>query len=183
MHWESTDGTAPIDMAYKCWTFHSICKISDSEYDEMAKMLKKDAKIIKQNHLIYMSVLIKSVRAAKEIADSESREFQKKPHSYVEYDPDPKNEMSNPDPNGMTKRFVYAKTHLGFMYSSFGKKLVRTFPKDGNIVQKYLFSTGCSKEECRFILEWGIGRNRETEHFFKGLPPSPPESKPSSLKK
>jgi hypothetical protein len=82
----------------------------------------------------------------------------------------------------MQMRSGDAEANLRTMYSFFVNKLLDAFPGNGEIVQKYLFSTGCSKEECRIILETKIDRNKTTKHFFKGLPPSPPEPFPPSKK-
>jgi hypothetical protein len=169
------------DLDSKFSVFDSMRRISKKEYEEMAKILGKDIKKIKEIHINYMTILIKSMRTAKNDTDNAREEFGEKMRSEaITMD---RRDIMFRELAQMGTRSTCAKVHLENMYRHFVWQLVDTFPKNGEIVQKYLFSTGCSKEECRLFLEWEVGRKKETEHLFKGLPPSPPESRPSTSKK
>jgi hypothetical protein len=166
------------------------------EYEELAKILKKDVGKIKEVHLDYLAALIKSMRTVKKDSEDARAEFLEKritknksgTKGAAEFILNKKMTKEELDfmiieSARMGDRSSCARNHSSVMYWFFIRKLVYIFPKNADVVQKYLFSTGCSKEECRVVLEDKIGRSKTTEHFFRGLPPSSKKLKSSTSKK
>jgi hypothetical protein len=70
---------------------------------------------------------------------------------------------------------------LGYVEKDFVKKLIESHPKDGLRVQEIIMKCGYkTKEECRNLLLRTVGRKKETEYLFRGLPKIEP---PKNTKK
>jgi hypothetical protein len=172
-----------FDLDSKYVVFTSMETMSEEEYEELSKILKKDIKEVKEIHFAYLVALIKSMKAAKENTIRASLDFEKEIRQKKESNTAGKVDFIRKELFRLGRRQGCAEIHSDRMSFYFAVKLIQTFPKDGGAVQKHLFSIGCSKEECRMLLDGLIERNKETEHFFRGLPPKPQRTKSSTTKK
>ena len=173
-----------LDIAFKAYAFKVICQWN---VEERGKFLKLDPRRLDACYLSQFQAVMKDLNDGFKAWEKHAEEAGKLQDLMRE-----RPKITDPDEDieetlrEWKKRYFEVHAFAGDfrrrrdffrneikdeLEPKFIRKLIKSFPKDGGKVQEIIMKSGYeTKEKCRDLLLREIQPNKETRHFFQGLP-------------